>query len=513
MGKIAKGKVKLVEYTGDGAYLQPTINEGEIIPTEELKVKGVGVDGYAWDLYIIDERDDNYEEKRELFLENNGTYGMSVLLDQYGVTSHHDEPEIEELYCEVGGSPYDVVYDTSKSAEENQNSIRQYFSELCWRYEGWTLLELIDKISDFFKYHIMDVVECLGGMDGVNKFWKELVEEHSLNPIDKEDLRREIGLKKLGDEVYYYLSNDGTLNMTVTEDTLTEDELAEVDVNEYIQDIEATIDTYCKEADDILKHLKKSKTPLEAECERLEFDDKLHSLSVSEKVAGMHRSVVQMGDYDVEEGNRPIAQAIQEGTTMADFPAAMAKYFEQESKKGCCLVFSSVMMKYLHDLGVKTWLIGTKEDTGIRASLLYVDSDGKPYVANPVADVEYFTNNGINTPEGRAKCMVADRHDASFRIRGDRHDYSRIPLHTFEEMYGKIFLFGDFYDEKFDGVKFSEVKPKPIDVREVYERLGKYWEYEWLEKRSRTRKARSERKTGLNQGAEENPEDPDNQEL
>ena len=72
----------------------------------------------------------------------------------------------------------------------------------------------------------MDVVECLGGMDGVNKFWKELVEEHSLNPIDKEDLRREIGLKKLGDEVYYYLSNDGTLNMTVTEDTLTEDELA-----------------------------------------------------------------------------------------------------------------------------------------------------------------------------------------------------------------------------------------------------------------------------------------------
>ena len=503
MENIAKGKVKLVRYTEDGAYLQPTINEGERIPTEELCVKEVDENGHEWDLYVIDDRDDDYEEKRDLFLENDGTYGVVALLNKYGVTTDSYEPETDEYYCEVDASPYQVVYDTSKSPEENQKLVRDYFEELFWNYPQYSPLELIYQIANFFKYHVIDVVECFGGMDGVNKFWKELVEAYSLDPAHKEDFREEIRL--IEGELPEHSSEEA--------EQVAKEELAQISVDEYVQDIEQTIDTFCKEAEEILKRLEITASPLEEEKERIELAKRARQLNTGNIVSRLYRKVVEIGEYDVKEGNKPINKACAEGVTMGNMPAEMAHYYEHESKKGCCFVFSTVVMKYLHDLGIKTWLITTPEGNGQRASFMYVDDNGEPVVANPVADVEYFKEHGINTPEERAKFYETDRFSARFRVRGDRHDYSRIPLYKFEEMYGPISMYGDFYSEKLSGKKFTEVSAHPMDVKEVYEHLGKKLEYEWYEEKSRTGKERTERRAKLRQENGENPENPDNQEL
>lgn len=496
MENIAKGKLKLVKYSEKGSWLQPTINKGEIVTTEVFCVVGIDEDGNEYDLYSIDNSKDNYDEIVSAFkaaktyeetirlLESVGYYGGEQALD-----------DVEEIRFETDERPYELVYDSSESPENNQKTICGYFRTLSENYPQYSVGETVYQISNFFKYHIMDLVECLGGMDEVTKYWKELIESYALNPEYREQLKEDIRLSRISED-------DKIPDLTGEEtEQYVREQLAQIDVDKYVQDLESTIDTFCKSAVKIMKRLEATVPPLGKEKERIELANKVRQLTPGEMVARLYRKTVEIGEYDVKEGNAPIGKAWQNGVTMENMPTEMTHYFEHESQKGCCFVFSTVIMKYLHDLGVKTWLITTDENGDQRASFMYVDNDGNPYVANPVADVEFFTNNGINTPEERAKFFVRDRFSASFNSRADHHDFSTIPLYKFEEMYGSIATYGDFYAEKQKGIKFSEAKSHPMTVEEVYKHLGKVATYEWLKKQSELRDERKSNPT--------NPEDPE----
>lgn len=491
MENIAKGKVKLVKYTEEGSWLQPTINKGEKVPTEIFYVleNNEYVDDQV--LYSISNTEENYDEMVSTFCEAEAEGNLYSAIEN--IVYNGEMPDYEgdaEARCVTDLKPYILVYDTSRSSEENQGTISDYFRTLFEYYPQYSVGTTINQISNFFKYHVMDMVECFGNMDEVAKFWKKLIESYGLNPEYKEELREEIRLSRQPEGETSTLSLEEAKKMV-------QEELAQINVDEYIQDLEKTIDTYCKEAGEIMKRLEVSVSPLEKETEQIKLDDKVKHFTPGEMVARLYRKTVEMGEYDVKEGNAPIGRAWKNGVTMENMPAEMANYYENESKKGCCFVFSTVIMKYLHDLGVKTWLITTNEDGDQRASFMYVDANGEPFVANPVADVEFFTSKGINNPEERDRFFSKEKYSAAFGSREDHHNYSRIPLYEFEEMYGPIATYGDFYNEKQKGVKFSEVHPHQIDVKEVYEHLGKSASYDWYEQKSKRRNARNANQSQL----------------
>ena len=152
------------------------------------------------------------------------------------------------------------------------------------------------------------------------------------------------------------------------------------------------------------------------------------------------REITKKGFFDIEKGNAPIPGVWNE--PMSTIPSAMTEYVD-ECGYGCCFVFSSYMMKILNNYKINNYMIGTIEDTGTRASVMYEDN-GEFYIANPVEDIEYFTKNNI-CPEDRENYYDGDT--ATMVIDGIRHNDSRYTLEDFEKKYGKIWVIGSMDKE------------------------------------------------------------------
>lgn len=156
---------------------------------------------------------------------------------------------------------------------------------------------------------------------------------------------------------------------------------------------------------------------------------------VSEIVDYAFREITSKGYFDVDEGNKPIPGVWNK--SMSCIPSAMTQ-FVNECGKGCCFVFSAYMMKILNEHSINNFMVATVEGEGIRASVMYED-DGEFYIANPVEDIEFFTEHGIK-PEDRAKFY--DGESATMVVGDDSHNDSRYTLEEFEKKYGTIKVIG-----------------------------------------------------------------------
>ena len=152
------------------------------------------------------------------------------------------------------------------------------------------------------------------------------------------------------------------------------------------------------------------------------------------------REITKKGYFDIEKGNAPIPGVW--NAAMSTIPNAMTDYVN-DCGYGCCFVFSAYMMAILNRYGINSYMIGTKEDTGTRASVMYEDN-GVFYVANPVEDIEYFTKHNIK-PEDRDSYY--DDNSATMNIDGNKHNDSRYTLDEFCKKYGTIWVIGSMSDK------------------------------------------------------------------
>ncbi len=147
------------------------------------------------------------------------------------------------------------------------------------------------------------------------------------------------------------------------------------------------------------------------------------------------REITEKGYFDIEKGNAPIPGVW--NNEMSNIPEVMTKYVN-DSGYGCCFVFSAYMIALLNNYGINSYMVATREGTGTRASVMYQDN-GEFYVANPVEDIEYFTNNGIK-PEDRKKYYQGD--SATMVVDGVSHNDSRFTLNEFSKRYGTMWVIG-----------------------------------------------------------------------
>ena len=157
--------------------------------------------------------------------------------------------------------------------------------------------------------------------------------------------------------------------------------------------------------------------------------------NISKIIELAFRKITQKGVFDIEKGNAPIPSVFNE--PMSIIPEVMTKYVN-ECGYGCCFVFSSYMINIINQYKINSFLVGTIEDTGIRASVMY-EENGIFYIANPVEDIEYFTANNVK-PDDREKYYIGD--SATMNINGITHNDSRYTLEEFEKKYGKIWIIG-----------------------------------------------------------------------
>ena len=158
--------------------------------------------------------------------------------------------------------------------------------------------------------------------------------------------------------------------------------------------------------------------------------------------------ITSKGVYDVKEDNKPIDLS----DKVKDIPNKMYNHVNIGGK-GCCFVFSAYMLKCLYDNDVEASMVVTPEEKGIRASVMYKDDD-EMYVANPVNDIEYFTEHNIpNSRRNRfyVGTTLVTRNNTTF-------DSSRIPLQDFANMYGDVTEIGSFTDQETLQQKMNKAK-------------------------------------------------------
>ena len=172
------------------------------------------------------------------------------------------------------------------------------------------------------------------------------------------------------------------------------------------------------------------------------------------------REITEKGVFDIAKGNEPIPKIANKEMSLV--PSELTNYVN-ECGYGCCFIFSSYMLNILNRYNINAYLIATVEYYGdkkrTRASVLYED-DGKWYVANPVEDIEYFTNNNVPFEE-RKKYYLDDT--ATMIVDGITHNDSRYTLEEFQEKYGTIWLVGSMNDnQKTLNEEMSNIKDKCI---------------------------------------------------
>jgi len=166
------------------------------------------------------------------------------------------------------------------------------------------------------------------------------------------------------------------------------------------------------------------------------------------------REITEKGIFDIQKGNAPIPSVANK--EMSVIPSELTKYVN-DCNYGCCFVFSAYMINILNRYNINSYLISTKEGTGIRASVMYEDN-GNWYIANPVEDVEYFTDNDIKF-EDRKKYYIGET--TTMVIDGVEHNDSRYTIEEFQEKYGTIWLVGSMNNN-----------PKTLN-EEMYDRMDK----------------------------------------
>ena len=162
---------------------------------------------------------------------------------------------------------------------------------------------------------------------------------------------------------------------------------------------------------------------------------RIDKINIAKIVDIAFRKITEIGFFDEEKGNEPIGPIYNK--PMSIIPGAMTRYVN-DSGYGCCFVFSAYMMNILNKYNINNYMIATREGNGTRASVMYEDN-GKFYVANPVEDIEYFTNHNI-TPNNRAKYY--DGNTSTMIIDEKPHNDSRYTLDEFSKKYGDIWLIG-----------------------------------------------------------------------
>lgn len=149
-----------------------------------------------------------------------------------------------------------------------------------------------------------------------------------------------------------------------------------------------------------------------------------------------YRTVTRLGHFDVNEGNKPIDM----NDNISDIPNKMFGHL-CNGGKGCCFVFAASMMNILEENGIENYMVLTPEGNGKRGSVLYI-INGRVYVANPVEDIEYFTENniGVNERGNYYKGRTAD-----FIKDGKRdHNDAYFTLEDFSLKYGPVSVLPDF---------------------------------------------------------------------
>ena len=158
-------------------------------------------------------------------------------------------------------------------------------------------------------------------------------------------------------------------------------------------------------------------------------------MAKKELVDFIYKDVTTKGIYDLSSGNK----AIDIEDKLSDIPKKMYDYVNN-NLKGNDFVFSSYIMYMMHQNGINSDMIITDEENEFRSSVLYTD-DNEFYVADPISDIKYFTNNDISL-ENRVLMYDGGRLITD----NSAFDSSRIPLDEFYKMHGKIDKFPNFFD-------------------------------------------------------------------
>ena len=143
------------------------------------------------------------------------------------------------------------------------------------------------------------------------------------------------------------------------------------------------------------------------------------------------REITGKGFFDIKKGNAPIPELMDKSMSMV--PEKVTEYVNS-CGYGCCFVFSAYMLKILEEYDINAYMIATIEDTGLRASVLY-EYDGQLYIANPVEDIEYFTDNDVQPKDSHGYYIY---ETSTMVVDGKRHDDSRYTIDEFEKKYGTI---------------------------------------------------------------------------
>ena len=176
---------------------------------------------------------------------------------------------------------------------------------------------------------------------------------------------------------------------------------------------------------------------------------------VNEIITDAFKEVVFDSYFDVVEGNKPIKM----GDKMCTIPKKMYDHIK-ENGKCCCFVLSAAMIHIMHNEDLDAKMIMTKEDTGMRASVLYADEAGKLFVANPVQDVEYFTEKNI--PSDKREVFY---DGASLLTRKGKFNAAKIPVEKFFETYGDITVMPGFYVDEEMTLRDAMAEAKKLDMK------------------------------------------------
>ena len=176
-------------------------------------------------------------------------------------------------------------------------------------------------------------------------------------------------------------------------------------------------------------------------------------LKTSEIVNLAFREITEKGFFDKKKGNEPIPGVFNK--PMSVIPDVMTEYVN-DCGFGCCFVFSAYMIKILEQYGINAYMVTSIEDTGLRASVLYED-DGEMFIANPVEDIEYFTEKEIKLED---RCNYYIGNTATMMIDGNQHNDSRYTVEEFSKKYGQIWILGKM-DSK-SGLTLSEAMSKRL---------------------------------------------------